>query len=55
VSIVFLLIPLAMLLLVAAVAAFVWAVRHDQFDDLDRQAASILLDDEDAGQGSKAP
>ena len=44
---VFLLIPLALMLLAVAVAAFVWAVRAGQFDDLDTPASRILFDDED--------
>ena len=45
-SILFLLIPLAMLLLVFAIWAFFWAVRSGQFDDLDTPAVEILLDEE---------
>ena len=45
-SILFALIPLAMLLLAFAVWAFFWAVRSGQFDDLDTPAVRILLDDE---------
>jgi len=47
-TILFALIPLAMLLLIFAVWAFFWAVRTGQFDDLDTPAVRILLDDEDA-------
>lgn len=43
----FVLIPLAMLLLGVAIAAFFWAVRSGQFDDLDTPAVGILLDDDD--------
>jgi cbb3-type cytochrome oxidase maturation protein len=46
-SILFTLIPLAMLLLAFAVWAFFWAVRSGQFDDLDTPAVQILLDDDD--------
>jgi cbb3-type cytochrome oxidase maturation protein len=46
VSILFVLIPLAMLLLAFAVWAFFWAVRSGQFDDLDTPPVSILLDDD---------
>jgi cbb3-type cytochrome oxidase maturation protein len=49
VSILFALIPLAMLLLGVAVWAFFWAVRSGQFEDLDTPAVRILLDDDDAG------
>src|SRR5690606_36697528 len=41
-----LLIPISMVLLGAAVAAFVWAVRRGQFDDLDTPALDILGDDD---------
>jgi cbb3-type cytochrome oxidase maturation protein len=45
-SILFALIPLAIVLLAFAIWAFFWAVRSGQFDDLDTPAVSILLDDE---------
>ena len=45
-SILFALIPLAMVLLGFAIWAFFWAVRSGQFDDLDTPAVQILLDDE---------
>jgi cbb3-type cytochrome oxidase maturation protein len=46
VSIIFVLIPLGLILLGIAVWAFIWAVNHDQFEDLDRAAHSILFDDD---------
>lgn len=46
-SILFALIPLALLLLALALWAFFWAVRSGQFDDLDTPPLRILLDDED--------
>jgi len=45
-SLVFL-IPLALLLGGAALAAFLWSLRSGQYDDLDGAAERILLDDED--------
>jgi len=45
-NIIFLLIPLSLLLLIAAVWAFFWAIRNGQFDDLDSPAWRILLDDD---------
>ncbi len=60
----FVLIPIALLLLAAAIGAFLWAVDHDQFEELDRAATSILYDDdlvppasqsETAGDGGEAP
>ncbi len=55
-SILFVLIPLTMLLLGIAIWAFLWAVDHDQFEDLDQVANSILFDDDlSASSGSDAP
>ncbi|GGP55225.1 cytochrome oxidase maturation protein Cbb3 [Shewanella algicola] len=45
-SIIYVLIPIAMLFVLIAVAIFFWAVKSEQFDDLDRQSVSILFDDE---------
>lgn len=45
-TILYLLIPLALLLLGGAVWAFFWAVGSGQFDDLDTPAMRIVLDDD---------
>jgi cbb3-type cytochrome oxidase maturation protein len=45
-SILYLLIPLGLVLLAFAVAAFFWAVRSGQFDDLDTPAMSVVMDDD---------
>ncbi len=45
-NIIFYLIPLGLVLLLAAIAAFFWATRSGQFDDLDTPAWRIILDDE---------
>jgi len=50
-KIIYVLIPLSLMLLGLAVWAFFWAVRNDQFDDLDTPALDILDDDEDQGTG----
>ena len=47
-SILFLLIPLGLLLLAMAVAAFFWATKSGQFDDLESPAWSVVLDDDRA-------
>jgi len=47
-NIIYVLIPLGLVLLIAAVAAFFWAVRSGQFDDLESPAWRILLDDDRA-------
>lgn len=45
-SIIYVLIPIAMIFVLIAVAVFFWAVKSEQFDDLDRQSVSILFDEE---------
>ncbi|GAA5187944.1 cbb3-type cytochrome oxidase assembly protein CcoS [Ferrimonas gelatinilytica] len=46
-SILYILIPIAMLFVCAAVAVFFWSVRSKQYEDLDREGYSILFDDPD--------
>jgi cbb3-type cytochrome oxidase maturation protein len=46
VSVVFIVLPLALLIAAAAVVAFIWAVRGGQFDDLDTPGMRVLHDDE---------
>ncbi len=41
-SIVYLLIPLSLVLTAAAIAAFFWAVRSGQFDDMNTPSLKIL-------------
>ncbi len=42
-----LLVPIALLLGAIGLAAFIWALRSGQFEDLDGAAMRILNDDED--------
>lgn len=44
-NILLVMIPLSLVLLGAAIWAFIWAVRRDQFEDLDTPALDILRDD----------
>ncbi|RBP50694.1 cbb3-type cytochrome oxidase assembly protein CcoS [Arenicella xantha] len=44
-EIIYLLIPLSLVLVVAAIWAFSWAAKSGQFDDLDSPALTILDDD----------
>lgn len=46
-EILYLLIPLSVLLVAVIVAAFLWAIRAGQFDDLEGPAHRILLDDDE--------
>lgn len=42
----YVLIPIAILFVLIAVGVFLWAVRSDQFEDLERHGMNILLDDQ---------
>ena len=52
-NILLLLIPLSLLLLVAAIWAFVWAVKRGQFDDLDTPRRRRAHHDAAARQGGR--
>jgi cytochrome oxidase maturation protein, cbb3-type len=45
-SVLYVVLPLALVIVGAAVIAFVWSARSGQFDDLDTPAVRILHDDE---------
>ena len=45
-SVLYVMVPAALLLAAAGVAAFCWAVRDGQFDDVDSPAARVLEDDD---------
>lgn len=45
-SVLYLLIPIAMIFLIVAIGFFFWAVKNNQFEDLERQGISILMDDD---------
>ena len=53
-SVIYILIPLAIIIVAIAIAAFTWAVKSDQFNDLDRQGYNILFDDDIKSSDSKA-
>jgi len=46
VSVIFIVLPLALVVVLAAVIAFLWAARHGQFDDLTTPALRALHEDE---------
>ncbi|SET81573.1 cbb3-type cytochrome oxidase assembly protein CcoS [Thalassotalea agarivorans] len=45
-SIIYVLIPIAILLTAIGIYLFFWAVKTEQFDDLEKQGMSILFDDD---------
>jgi len=52
-EILYLLVPLAMLLVAAIVVVFFWAVRSGQFDDLEGPAHRIIMDDDRSEETKK--
>ncbi|RMG39325.1 MAG: cbb3-type cytochrome oxidase assembly protein CcoS [Candidatus Dadabacteria bacterium] len=55
-DIIYLLLPLSLLLALVGLAAFIWATRSGQFDDLDTPQIRMLFDDEEdrAQESSKS-
>ena len=51
-QILYLLIPISVVLIAAAVGAFYWAIKHRQFDDLESPA---LLDDNEDERRQQQP
>lgn len=45
-TIIYVLIPLAIIIVAIAIGVFFWAVKSNQFDDLERQGYNILFDDD---------
>lgn len=53
-SVIYVLIPVAIILTCIGIYLFFWAVKTEQFDDLDKEGLSILFDDEqDQSHSSK--
>lgn len=52
-SVLFIVLPLAILIVGAGVAAFLWGVKHGQFDDLDTPAVRVALEDDGEVNGRK--
>ncbi|WMC12147.1 cbb3-type cytochrome oxidase assembly protein CcoS [Oceanimonas pelagia] len=42
----YLILPIALILLVVVIAVFLWSVKSNQFEDLDRHGNNILFDDD---------
>ena len=49
-SVIFIVLPLALLIVAVAVGAYAWAAKRGQFDDLDTPAMRMLHDDEKASR-----
>ncbi len=54
-SVIYLVLPLALVIVLVAVGAFVWAARRGQFDDLETPALRMLHDDDERGRRPRPP
>ncbi len=48
-NVIYLVLPIAIVLAIGFVAAFIWATRTGQYDDMDSPAVRMLNDEDDAG------
>jgi cbb3-type cytochrome oxidase maturation protein len=55
VSVVYIALPVALLLAVVGVIAFVWSVRSGQLDDLSTPGVRMLTDDDDLSRRDAEP
>ena len=46
-DIIYLLLPIALVIVIIIIGVFFWAVKSDQFDDLEGSAHRILMDEDD--------
>ena len=51
-TVIYVLIPIAIILTIIGIYLFFWAVKTEQFTDLEKQGMSILYDDEKTAQQS---
>lgn len=52
-SIIYVLIPIAILFVAIGIWIFFWAVRSKQFEDLEKEGLSILFDEEQKSQNNQ--
>lgn len=46
-DIIYLLLPVALIIVIIIIAVFFWAVKSDQFEDMEGPAYRILMDDDE--------
>lgn len=54
-EIIYFLVPIGIIMLVVAIGLFSWAVKSDQFDDLDREGRRILFDEDMVANQTRKP
>ena len=51
----YLLIPVALIFCIIALRLLLWAINNGQYDDLDKEAWSVVMDDEVPGRKDEKP
>ena len=54
-SVLFIVVPLALFVVLAAVVAYIWSARAGQYDDLETPAVRMLHDDDAAPSNEATP
>lgn len=54
-SILFIVLPIALVLAAVGVGGFLWAVRQGQYDDLDTPPYRVIFDEEEASPDKQQP
>ena len=54
-DIIYLLLPVALIIVIIIIAIFFWAVKSDQFEDLEGPAHRILMDDDTKDSKTSTP
>ncbi|REL27137.1 cbb3-type cytochrome oxidase assembly protein CcoS [Thalassotalea euphylliae] len=54
-SVIYVLIPIAIILLIVGIYLFFWAVKTEQFNDLEKEGLSILFEDEKLEKSKRPP
>ena len=52
-DIIYVLVPIAMLFVLVAVLVFLWAVKSEQFEDLNRQGMQILFEEDEQASAAR--
>lgn len=47
---IFILVPVSLAIVFGAIVVFLWAVKNEQFDDLDKEAERILFEEQHSGK-----
>lgn len=52
-EVIFVLIPVSLVIIIGAIWAFVWSVRNDQFEDLEKEGHRILFEEDSHNESNE--